>query len=58
MQKRVYALPLANRLKLAVTQGHRRQVAHIADFAQGKPHTWASFEDAWQVQSLIESLLH
>jgi predicted dehydrogenase len=37
---------------------YRRQAAHIAAFAQGKPHTWASFEDAWQVQSLIESLLH
>lgn len=36
---------------------YRKQAAHIADFAQGKPHTWASFEDAWQVQSLIESLL-
>jgi predicted dehydrogenase len=38
-------------------EAYRRQAAHIAAFAQGKPHSWASFEDAWQVQALIESLL-
>lgn len=37
---------------------YRDQASHIAAFAQGKPHTWASFEDAWRVQALIESLLY
>lgn len=35
---------------------YKRQVAHISAFARGESHSWANFEDAWQVQSLVESL--